>query len=174
MKKLLIILFSLTLALTLAACGAEETAETSEPQVDQPYEQNAEGESNVDLADELSLEQEVEQILMANLEYSQNKDLESYMATLIEEHQFEETRELLVQIFEAYDLEYTLDSYDIVKVNDDQSQVIVRAIQTTKATWIADGYEFADNRLTFEHTLIRENGSLKFSTSEVIDFEELN
>lgn len=173
MKKMLMILSVFVLASLLVACGGEtdtsnETNGSTNTGAPEANQNEADG-AEVDAA----LEEEVENLLLANLEHSQNENLDLYMDTLIEAHQFEETRELLELIFEAYDLEYTLEAFEIIEANDDQSLVVVKAVQTTVATWIADGYEFDDNRLTVEHTLVRENGSLKFSTTEVIEMNSL-
>lgn len=113
----------------------------------------------------------IEKLVDFHIEAANKEDIEAYMSTIHEDStNREQNRNLMESIFDAYDLNYAVDEYEIVSITEDQAQV--KIVQTTTKI---NGPEFRDNRLTAIHYLQKSNDDRwKFLALKITDIEYLD
>lgn len=86
----------------------------------------------------------IKAVFQANLDYTSKEDLNGVLSTLDENSPaYAQNKQIYSQIFQAYDLQYTLENVQIINYTADEA--FVYAVQTTKKL---KGPEFNDNRAT--------------------------
>ncbi|WP_162551171.1 copper amine oxidase N-terminal domain-containing protein [Paenibacillus tepidiphilus] len=117
---------------------------------------------------------EAESAILAELElnykYSNEENIDGLLADLTAgTAEYEQAKQLYSQIFQTYDLSYTLESAKIIDYTDSQAAVYV--IQTTKKL---KGPEFKNNRAASVMMLVKgEDGSWQLGPTYLISSEEL-
>lgn len=119
--------------------------------------------------DEVIVE-ELTTLLFENLEFAQNEDFENYLSTLASEiRENEDNIEQVRSLFENFDLEYEILNFEVLSIEEDHA--VVKVVQKTVATYVAEGWEFTDSIVTAQHTFIKEEDGYKFFTTEVLSTE---
>ena len=109
----------------------------------------------------------IEQLIKNNAEFFQKEDLESYIGTLDPTSpEIENTRAMMVELFENYDLKLTIESTRILKMSDNKADVEI--VQTTSKV---SGGEFRDNRINIVHQLKKIDGAWKITSSKTIKID---
>ena len=100
-----------------------------------------------------------------NLYYANTEDLNGYMWTLHPESPvYGETESQMGMLFQAYDLNHSIEQWEILSINSQSARV--RVVQSTRKVAGAD--PFRDNRLEAIHTLRKDSeGQWKLYTTEV-------
>jgi hypothetical protein len=106
--------------------------------------------------------EQIKAVLYRNLQRVREENLELAMSTIDKKSpDYQKTRDLTTEVFNVYDLQYAMNSINIINVS--QSEAKVRTIITTKKI---SGPEFRDNMVTSINTLKKTNGQWKmFSTT---------
>lgn len=139
-KSIAVIFLALLLALPLAGCGSDPEQEAAK------------------------------QVLTDQLEFLRNEDLDGVMSTMHPESpQYAQTRAIVEQVFALYDLEYDLESVEVVEMS--QNQAKLRAVQVTRKI---NGPELADTRVTAIHTVRKTGDGWKLYESQTESSETLN
>jgi len=108
-------------------------------------------------------------VFRANVKALNEENLDAYMATLDSGSSgFEQTRALIQNLFETYDLRYEIDAIEVVEASTET--IKLRVTQSTKKI---SGPAFNNNQLVAIHTLRKRNGEWKISETEVKDVEAL-
>jgi len=111
----------------------------------------------------------VKQVLKDQIEYLQNEDVEGVMSTMHPESpQYSQTRAVVEQVFEVYDLDYELDSVEVMELEGNQAKL--RAVQVTRKV---NGPEFTDTRVTAIHTIRKTGNGWKLYESQTESTEAL-
>ncbi len=99
-----------------------------------------------------------------NLYYANTEDLNGYMWTLHPESPvYAETESQMAMLFQAVDLNHSIEQWEILSINSQSARV--RVVQTTRKVAGAD--PFRDNRLEAIHTLRKDSeGQWKLYTTE--------
>lgn len=115
-------------------------------------------------------EEAVKQVLSDQLDFLRNEDLEGVMSTMHPESPvYSQTRAIVEQVFELYDLEYDLESVEVVEMSDNQAKL--RAVQVTRKV---SGPELADTRVTAIHTIRKTGSGWKLYESQTESSETLD
>lgn len=115
-------------------------------------------------------EKEVISLIEKNLEYFNNEDVDAYMNTISSESLvYEPTKEAIVQVFELYDLEVSVDKIKVLEIDDETA--IVQVTQTTKKI---EGQEFKNNKTTVKYTLIKTEDGWKLDNTEMVNIEYID
>ncbi|ADU32278.1 FxLYD domain-containing protein [Evansella cellulosilytica] len=167
MKKTVLLLFSMLLLFFIVACGSEEEANVDAEETEEETEEIEEQEPE---EEEISDEELIIEVIQLNLDAGNNEDIDLYMSTLHSDSpQYDLTREQLTQLFEVYDLQYTLDDIEVIEITGDEAEV--RLIQTTEKL---AGPEFQDNQVEALNRMKKENGEWKIYDTEIIEATYLN
>lgn len=109
----------------------------------------------------------IEQLIKNNAEFFQKEDLESYIGTLDPTSpEIENTRAMMVELFENYDLKLTIESTRILKISENKADVEV--VQVTSKV---SGGDFRDNKINIVHNLKKVDGAWKISGSKTIKID---
>lgn len=115
--------------------------------------------------------QEIQALIDENLNALNAENVERYMNTMHPDSpQFEITEQTVIYSTEFFDLNYEINDWEIIEMDDDKAQI--RASQTT--TKVAGEGLFRDNYIVVIHTLKKYKGEWKFWTSEIQTVEFLN
>ncbi|HSW59522.1 MAG TPA: hypothetical protein VLJ60_01920 [bacterium] len=109
----------------------------------------------------------IEQLIKNNAEFFQKEELDAYIGTLDPTSpEIENTRAMMVELFENYDLKLTIESTRILKMSDNKADVEV--VQVTSKV---NGGEFRDNRINIVHQLKKIDGAWKITSSKTIKID---
>jgi hypothetical protein len=109
----------------------------------------------------------IEQLIKSNAEFFQKEELDAYIGTLDPTSpEIENTRAMMVELFENYDLKLTIESTRILKMSDNKADVEV--VQVTSKV---NGGEFRDNRINIVHQLKKIDGAWKITGSKTIKID---
>jgi hypothetical protein len=112
----------------------------------------------------------VKQVLEDQIEFLRSEDLEGAMSTMHPESPiYSETRTVLEQVFDLYELEYELEEVEIVEMGDSQAKI--RAVQVTRRV---NGPELEDARVTAIHTIRMTDDGWKLYDSVAESSEPLS
>ena len=116
-----------------------------------------------------ALENEIREFVLSDVRNLEREDLE---AALRSYHSSKRStmRVLLQNIFSQYDLRYQLIDAKIMSYTGEE--LVVRVTQETRK--VAGTAKFRDNRVTADHTLIREDGKWVYKDSKIINIQFLN
>ena len=118
----------------------------------------------------MSSEAEAVEVLKTNLQANEEEDWGKVEQTLHPGMAGKaETQVMSLALFKTYDLDYEIESSEILY--NDSSQIIVRTVQTTKKI---SGPDFKNNRITMKHELRKDGDSWKIYNSMVENIEYLN
>lgn len=110
------------------------------------------------------------QLIKDNLAFAQSEDLGAYLSTIHRSSPVKnQTRASLQQLFDTYDLHYTIDSIEVTSLAENEA--FVRVIQTT---FKVNGPQFRNNRIEVTNELRRQDGDWKLYDSKInkIDYLE--
>ncbi|WP_075618271.1 DUF2628 domain-containing protein [Paenisporosarcina indica] len=122
------------------------------------------------------IEEEILDLIQENTRALESEDQEKYMSMIHKNSDislYEQTKETIESLFDYYDIAYDIRDIEFLSVTDEQ--VKVRLTQTT--TLLEGGDDFRDNDSILIHTFKPQDGTWKFSTSEVESvsyFDETN
>lgn len=109
------------------------------------------------------IEDEIIEIIQHNIKALENEDQDEYMSMLVEgSDQYEQTQDMIINIFENYDLAYDISDIEFISVTEEE--VKVRVTQTTTKL---EGADFRDNESILIHTLNHHGGDWKFYEGEI-------
>jgi PBP1b-binding outer membrane lipoprotein LpoB len=112
----------------------------------------------------------IEQLIKNNAEFFQKEELDAYIGTLDPASpEIENTRAMMIELFENYDLKLTIESTRILKMSENKADVEVEQV-TSKVS----GPDFADNRTKIVHQLKKVDGAWKISGSKPIKIDYFN
>lgn len=115
-------------------------------------------------------EEELKQVIYDQLEYLEAEDFEKTMATLHPESpQYASMRDTLGPVFETFDLDYEIESIEVVEKSDIEAKL--RVVQVTRKV---AGPELSDARVTAIHTLRKTDGGWKLYDSVAEATEQLD
>lgn len=110
-----------------------------------------------------------ESVIYANAKYMAEENLSAAMNTIHPESPvFENTRKLVQEIFDQFDLNYEIKSLEILEETEEEAKV--RFVQLTRKV---AGNDFADNRMTGIHTLRKDGNFWKIFSTVSEDMEYL-
>jgi hypothetical protein len=112
---------------------------------------------------------EVEKVLNDNLNYAMDEDIDGYMSTLVRELQ--DAKQSTLEQFNNFDMEYSIESSKVLEAYE--NAVIIEVKQKTIFTETPEGMQVTDNVATATHTLIKEDGTYKFYSTEIIKSEPI-
>ncbi|MDP8254763.1 MAG: hypothetical protein P9M14_03355 [Candidatus Alcyoniella australis] len=102
--------------------------------------------------------------LEQNAQHAGQENIEDYMGDLSSDNvQRDTTRDRAAELFEDYDLSYTLDEVVVLKADADRAEVSVK--QSTRK--VAGDEPFNDNQVELVYTLVRQDGAWKIQDSRV-------
>ena len=111
---------------------------------------------------------EIEEALSENLEFCEAEDFEGYLSTMHPEAIDEALKKQMRNLWDTFDLAYSIESIELVSMTGDKA--IVRVIQTTTKK---RGPAFGDNRGVFIHELRKHEKKWKFFSTGVEGIEAL-
>ncbi|MGE6487471.1 DUF2628 domain-containing protein [Paenisporosarcina sp. NPDC076898] len=100
-----------------------------------------------------------------NIQSLENEDIEEYMSMIYNSSDssvYNQTQEMLEEMFDSYDLSYDIGQIEFLSVSDEEV-----TIRLTQITTLIAGEEFRDNESVFIHTLKPQEGLWKFFETEV-------
>jgi uncharacterized protein YchJ len=110
-----------------------------------------------------------ESVIYANAKYMAEENLSAVMNTIHPESPvFENTRKLIQEIFNQFDLNYKIERLEILEENQEEARV--RFVQVTRKV---AGNDFTDNRMKGIHTLMKDGDSWKIFSTVSEDMEYL-
>jgi uncharacterized protein YchJ len=110
-----------------------------------------------------------ESVIYANAKYMAEENLSAVMSTIHPESPvFENTRKLIQEIFNQFDLNYKIERLEILEENQEEARV--RFVQVTRKV---AGNDFTDNRMKGIHTLMKDGDSWKIFSTVSEDMEYL-
>ena len=111
-----------------------------------------------------------ESVINANIDFMNLEDLEGAMSTIHPDSPlFENTKNVMKQLFAMYDLIYKIEKLEVVK--NDNNEAEVNFVQlTTKIS----GPEFRNNRISGKHILKKYKDSWKIFATQTTNVEYLN
>jgi len=114
-------------------------------------------------------EEAIKEVVEANLEATENEDIEGIKETMHEESpEYDDAAmEEMELLFEQFDLEYEL---EIIEVTQENDEATVEFEQETRAE---ENTEFEDNLLKGFHELRKQEGEWKIYQTQVMDVEPL-
>jgi hypothetical protein len=117
------------------------------------------------------IEEEAKDTVENYMEAVEKEDLETVIEMLAKDHEYEMPDLAFEMLFESYDLDYEIEKMNVVSASD--NKVVIEVIQTNKIINV-NGQEFLkDSRVTATHTLVKQDGELKFLNTEYSNAEEL-
>ncbi|OZM57111.1 hypothetical protein CIB95_06480 [Lottiidibacillus patelloidae] len=118
-----------------------------------------------------TIEEEAKDTVETYMEAVEKEELETVIEMLAKDHQYEMPDLAFEMLFDSYDLDYEIEKMTVVSA--DENKVVIEVIQTNKIINVT-GQEFLkDSRVTATHTLVKEDGDLKFLSTEYSNAEEL-
>lgn len=116
-------------------------------------------------------EDQIKAVVQANVDYSNKEDLDGALSTIDETSPaYEQSKELYMQMFKAYDLAITLDSSKIIDYTGDTAAVYT--VQTSKKV---KGPEFQDSRAVSVNILKKTaDGKWKLTQTYILTTTALN
>ncbi|MDP4088711.1 MAG: zinc ribbon domain-containing protein [Bacillota bacterium] len=115
-------------------------------------------------------ETQLRSVIDANAEAMEQEDWDKYLTTVsLNSEQLAQTKEQLNTLFKDYDLEYTIENFELLTEKTDDAQV--RVVQVTRKK---SGPAFRDNRSTFVHHLKNSNGTWKIFKSDIQKVEYMD
>ncbi|WP_379147006.1 stalk domain-containing protein [Paenibacillus sp. sgz500992] len=116
-------------------------------------------------------EDQIKAVVQANVDYSNKEDLDGALSTIDETSPaYEQSKELYMQMFKAYDLAITLDSSKIIDYTGDTAAVYT--VQTSKKV---KGPEFQDSRAVSVNILKKSaDGKWKLTQTYILTTTALN
>lgn len=157
MSKKSICVYLLLFVSLLAACSTDKM---SEPQAQSLKDQTQS-------ADVIN----VRKLLEENLNYATTENIGGYLST-ISKKGHEATREAMLNFFENYDVTHTLLDFELVQ--EDSSEIIVKARQKSEGTTQLEEADYKDHIAEVLHVFIREQDSWKIDESSVTDIKFLD
>jgi ketosteroid isomerase-like protein len=113
---------------------------------------------------------EITSVIYKNLNAMENKDIQSYMATIHEQSViYAPTKQAVQQVFDTYDLKCELKDVKVIEKSDQEAKV--KFVQITKKI---NGPAFRNNKLTGIHILKKSDGKWKIYNSETKNIEHLD
>lgn len=113
---------------------------------------------------------EITSVIYKNLNAAENKDIQSYMATIHEQSEvYAPTKQAMQQMFDTYDLKCELKDVKVIEKSDQEAKV--EYVQITKKL---NGPAFRNNKLTGIHILKKSDGKWKIYNSETKNIEYLD
>lgn len=110
-----------------------------------------------------------ESVIYANVKYMAEENFSATMETIHPESpEYSNTERLVQEIFDRFDLSYNIEQLEVLESNNDKARV--KFIQLT--TKVA-GAEFANNRMTGVHTIIKDGDSWKIYSTQSENIEYL-
>jgi len=107
------------------------------------------------------IEFEVIELLENNIQALESENIDEYMSMLNRDDD-EQTQQMLIEIFENFDLAYEMSDYEFLSISE--KEIKVRITQTTT---LVKGENFRDNESIIIHTLREQKAKWKFFESEV-------
>ncbi len=110
----------------------------------------------------------VVQVLYDNINALNNEDIEGAMRTISPESgAYDDTKEITLQLFQDYDIRYTLESYKVLSITAEKA--LVEIVQVTVNN---NDMPFDDNRMHATHELRPYQGQWKIygTTIQNIDY----
>jgi hypothetical protein len=108
-------------------------------------------------------------VIYANAKYMAEENFSATMETIHPESpEYSNTERLVQEIFDRFDLSYNIEQLEVLESNNDKARV--KFIQLT--TKVA-GAEFANNRMTGVHTIIKDGDSWKIYSTQSENIEYL-
>ncbi|MCZ8531999.1 DUF2628 domain-containing protein [Psychrobacillus psychrodurans] len=112
-----------------------------------------------------NIEFEIKKVLEDNIQALENENMDEYMSmvyTHAEQTTFAETKKMLSDLFENFDLAYELKDFEFLSISEQEVKVRV-----TQITTLVEGENFQDNESIFIHILKPQKEEWKFFNSEV-------
>lgn len=148
MVKKTVLTFSLFILFILSACTAENTSQSILQDIDNP---------------EIEA---VKELLIDNLKYAENKNIEGYLSTIpVDSHA--ETREVMEEFFNTYTVKHTLLEFEVVEVLEDE--IVAKARQKTEEVVDSDESEYKSHIAETLHVFQRIESEWKITDSSVTD-----
>lgn len=111
-----------------------------------------------------------EEVIEANTDFMNSENLEGVMSTMYpDDKTYETTKNLTVQLFKVYDLNYKVEKLEVV--DEDENESVVNFTQLTAKI---NGPKFRDNRVKGTHILKKDGDSWKIFSTKITDTEFLN
>jgi ketosteroid isomerase-like protein len=115
-------------------------------------------------------DEELEQVLRDQLAFLEAEDLEGALSTIHPESpQLAPMRNIMGQVFAEFDLDYEIESIEVVEKSDIEAKL--KVVQVTRKV---EGPELSDTRVTAIHTLRKTDGGWKLYDSVHESTEALN
>ena len=164
MNRLLALLCALIVVLGLAGCKKEEAPAGGPTATNAP----AKPDSSSGASTEDRVEAELKAMMEGQIEAMNKEDVDAYMATVDPDSPaFDPTKSQIKKLFDMYDLEATLNSFELVSTKDDEADV--RTSITTKKV---KGPQFTDNKVTALHTVRNKSGKWVVVASKIEKIEK--
>jgi hypothetical protein len=113
---------------------------------------------------------EITSVIYKNLNAMENKDIQSYMATIHEQSPiYAQTEQALPIYFNTFDLKCELKDVKVIEKSDQEAKV--KFVQITKKV---SGPAFRNNKLTGIHILKKSEGKWKIYNTETKNIEYLD
>jgi PBP1b-binding outer membrane lipoprotein LpoB len=114
-----------------------------------------------------TVEEEAKETVEVYMEAVENEELETVIEMLSTDHEYEMPDLAFEMLFDSYDLDYDIESMKVI--TSDEDKVVIEVVQVTKKL---SGPDFIqDSRVTATHTLVKEDGDLKFLKTEYSNAE---
>ena len=110
---------------------------------------------------------EIQAVVIENFRATESEDLNAVLDTMhTQSPTYSSTKQLMVSLFETYDVQYDLLSFSYV--GQDGKYAIVRIKQATRKV---SGPAFQNNDLDSIHVLRKENGKWKLWTTAILELK---
>ena len=115
--------------------------------------------------DSTGTEEELKSVILKHMETTQNEDIEGALKDLdLPQEKLDRNRQVMKEMFEMYDLEYTMVGFKVLKCEGDSA--VVEVVMDTKKV---SGPEFKDNRSKLVYGMKKESGRWRIIGSKMIE-----
>jgi len=164
LNRLIALLCVLVVVLGLTGCKKEETPAGGAVATNEPVKPD----SNSDTSAENSVEAEVKAMMEGQIDAMNKENVDAYLVTVDPDSPaYDPTKEQIKKLFDMYDLQATLDSFQLVSSKDDEAEA-----RTTITTKKIKGPQFNDNKVIALHTVKKKDGKWVVVASKIEEIKK--
>jgi len=164
LNRLIALLCAFVLVLAFSGCKKEESPAGGAVALNTP----AKPESGSGASTENSVEAELKAMMEGQIDAMNKEDVDAYLATVDPDSPaYAPTKEQIKKLFDTYDLQATLDEFQLVSNKDNEAEV-----RTTITTKKVKGPQFSDNKVIALHSVKKKNDKWVVVASKIEDIKK--
>jgi len=164
LNRLIALLCAFVVVLGLVGCKKEEAPAGGAVATNAP----AKPDPNPGASTENSVEAELKAMMEGQIDAMNKENVDAYLATVDPDSPaYDPTKEQIKKLFDMYDLQATLDTFQLVSNKDDDAEV-----RTTITTKKVKGPQFNDNKVIALHSVKKKNGKWVVVASKIEEIKK--